>query len=124
MASGARRILRSLQAASGHVEACAIVSADGLLVASVMSDEVNVDRFAAMCASLLKLASRAAQEVARGDLRQVVLDGSAGPMLLTQAGGIGVLAVAGHPAAQLGKLILDTRAAARQLAELQEGSRP
>lgn len=101
-----------------------MVSPDGLLVASVMSSDVNVDRFAAMCASLLKLASRAAQEVARGDLRQVILDGSAGPMLLTHAGDIGVLAVAGHPAAQLGKLILDTRGAARQLAELREHNQP
>ncbi|KHK49133.1 hypothetical protein PI87_27100 [Ralstonia sp. A12] len=119
MAGRVRSILRNLQASSAHIEACAVVTLDGLLIASVMSDEVNADRFAAMCASLLTLASRAAQEIARGDLRQIILDGSEGQMLLTHAGGCGVLAVAGRPTAQLGKLILDARSTARELAELE-----
>jgi predicted regulator of Ras-like GTPase activity (Roadblock/LC7/MglB family) len=83
-----------------------------------MSPEVDADRFGAMCASLLALANRAAKEVSRGDLRQVILDGSLGPMLLTRAGDAGVLAVAANPAAKLGQLILDTRSTARALSEL------
>ncbi|ANH36400.1 hypothetical protein A3768_5621 (plasmid) [Ralstonia solanacearum] len=39
-------------------------------------------------------------------------------MLLIHAGDRGLLAVAGHPMAQLGKLILDARSAARELAGL------
>lgn len=117
-AARVRSILRNLLASSAHIEACAVVSLDGLLIASVMSDDVNADRFAAMSASLLTLASRAAAEAARGELRQLILDGSQGTMLLTQAGDLGVLSVAGHPGAQLGKLILDARATAGQLAGL------
>ncbi|WP_426400817.1 roadblock/LC7 domain-containing protein (plasmid) [Ralstonia sp. R-29] len=113
-----RSILRNLLASSAHIEACAAVSLDGLMIASVMSDDVNADRFAAMCASLLTLASRAAEEAARGELRQLILDGKNGTMLLTHAGSLGVLAVAGKPSAQLGKLILDARATAGQLAEV------
>jgi len=83
-----------------------------------MSQEVDADRFGAMCASLLALANRAAKEVSRGDLRQIILDGSLGPMLLTRAGDVGVLAVAASPAAKLGQLILETRNTARALSEL------
>lgn len=118
VASKARSILRGLHATSEHIDASALVSNDGLVVASVLGTDVDADRFGAMCASLLALASRAAQEVDRGDLRQIILDGARGPMLLTRAGSARVLAVATSPAANLGKIILDTRKAARSLAEL------
>lgn len=118
LASKTRALLRGLCASSDKVEATALVSHDGLIVASVMSSEVDADRFGAMCASLLALANRAAKEVSRGDLRQVILDGSLGPMLLTKAGDAGVLAVAATPAAKLGQLILDTRSTARALSDL------
>jgi predicted regulator of Ras-like GTPase activity (Roadblock/LC7/MglB family) len=118
LASKTRALLRGLCAASETVEATALVSHDGLIVASVMSKEVDADRFGAMCASLLALANRAAKEVRRGDLRQVILDGSLGPMLLTRAGRAGVLAVAASSDAKLGQLILDTRNTARSLSEL------
>lgn len=118
LASKTRALLRGLCASSEKIEATALVSHDGLIVASVMSKEVDVDRFGAMCASLLALANRAAKEVSRGDLRQIILDGSLGPMLLTRAGDAGVLAVAATPEAKLGQLILDTRNTARALSTL------
>ena len=117
-ASKTRSLLRGLCAASPDVEATALVSHDGLIIASVMSKEVDADRFGAMCASLLALANRAAKEVGRGDLRQIILDGTLGPMLLTRAGEAGVLAVAASPKAKLGQLMLDTRNTARSLSEL------
>lgn len=116
--SKARGMLRALQATSDKIEASALVSHDGLMLASVLSSEVNADRFGAMCASLLALATRAASEVDRGDLRQIILDGAHGPMLLTRAGNTGVLAVAASPKANLGKVILDTRKTATDLAAL------
>jgi len=124
-AKKARSLLRGLQASSEHIQASALVSNDGLIIASVLSSAVDADRFGAMCASLLSLATRAAREVDRGDLRQIILDGTQGPMLLTRAGASGVLAVAASPAANLGKVILDTRTTARSLVELkaaQEGA--
>lgn len=95
-----------------------MVTRDGICIASLLSGSADNDRFAAMCASLLALAARAAREVDRGELRQVILDGTLGPMLLTQAGATGVLAVAATPKANLGHLILETRKAAAELASL------
>lgn len=113
-----RGLLRSLQGASDCVRSCALVSFDGLMQGAVLAEGVDPDRFGAMCASLLALSTRAAKEVERGVLRQVILDGEQGPMLLTRAGTAGVLAVAADPTKNLGKLILDTRTTAHALAEL------
>lgn len=117
----ARGLLRGLQGASDSVRSCALVSYDGLMVASVLVEGVDADRFGAMCASLLALSTRAAKEVERGVLRQIILDGEHGPVLLTRAGTKGVLAVAADPTKNLGKLILDTRTTAAALATLGAG---
>lgn len=118
LASSARSILRNLQSGSDQIQASALVSGDGLVVASVLGSGVDADRFGAMCASLLALATRAAKEVDRGELRQIILDGAQGPMLLTRAGSAGVLAVAAANGVNLGKVILDTRNTAQKLATL------
>jgi predicted regulator of Ras-like GTPase activity (Roadblock/LC7/MglB family) len=118
-AKSARSVLRALHQAEEYVEASAVVSRDGLIVASQLSEGADADRFGAMCASLLALASKAATEVDRGQLRQVILDGTKGPMLLTHIGAFAVLAVAARPSkAPLGKLIMETRAAAGKLADI------
>jgi len=117
-ASRARGQLRALQAASDCVRSCGVFTYDGLLRASVLAPGVDADRFGAMCASLLALSTQAAREVERGALRQVILDGEHGPMLLTRAGDTGVLAVAADPTKNLGKLILDTRNTATAIASL------
>ena len=111
-------MLRKLQGTSPGVQSCALVSYDGLIRASVLAAGVDADRFGAMCASLLALSTRAATEVERGALRQIILDGELGPVLLTRAGQAGVLAVAADPSRNLGKLILDTRTAAAELSAL------
>jgi predicted regulator of Ras-like GTPase activity (Roadblock/LC7/MglB family) len=119
IARKARSLLRNLQASSNVIRSCALVSFDGLLLAAAMDEGIDADRFAAMCASLLALSARAAKEVERGVLRQVILDGDKGPMLLTRAGSLGVLAVAADPTPSLGKLIIDTRTTAQALALLE-----
>jgi predicted regulator of Ras-like GTPase activity (Roadblock/LC7/MglB family) len=111
----ARTHLRNLQAVSPEVRSCALISFDGLLIASFFAEGVNGDRFSAMCASLLALSTQAAKEVGRGQLRQIILDGEHGPVLLIRAGMVGVLMVAANSSTNLGKLILDTRSTATDL---------
>ncbi|MGM9486612.1 roadblock/LC7 domain-containing protein [Ideonella sp. YS5] len=112
-----RAILRGLQVSSSDVEGSALVSFDGLVIASELELHVDADRFGAMCASLVSLAVRAAREVDRGELRQLIVDGVNGPMLLTRAGDRGVLALAARPSASLGRLILDSRKAVLSIEE-------
>ena len=81
-----RPVLRTLNGVSPDIEASAVITSDGLTIAAVMGDGVDRDRFGAMCASLLALADRAAQEISRGRLKQVLIEGELGTMLLVQAG--------------------------------------
>lgn len=115
-AKHARGVLRELQLENTYIESAAVVSRDGLIIASLLGDKTDADRFGAMCASLIALAARATEEVDRGELRQIILDGTKGACLLTYNSNDRVLAVAAQSKAFLGKLIMDTRKAATKLA--------
>lgn len=110
-----RPILRELNASSGDIEASAVITGDGLALAWVLDESVDKDRFGAMCASLLALADRAAQEISRGVLRQVLVEGSKGSMLLVYAGKDAVLAVATKPTVNLGMVFLEAKKVASKV---------
>lgn len=115
LVSRLRGVLRNLQLTLPDIEASAVVTVDGITIASQLTASADPDRLGAMCASLLALADRAGREVNRGRLRQLILDGSSGPMLLTHAGETAVLAVAAAPSINLGRLILETRKVAAEV---------
>jgi predicted regulator of Ras-like GTPase activity (Roadblock/LC7/MglB family) len=117
-ASQTRSILRTLNGSSPDIEASATISRDGFIIGSVLGDEIDQDRFGAMCASLLALADRAAEEVSRGRLKQVLIEGESGLMLLVQAGPDAVLAIAAKPTLNLGRVFIEARKTAEQLAQL------
>jgi predicted regulator of Ras-like GTPase activity (Roadblock/LC7/MglB family) len=111
-ASAVRSVLRELNASSGDIEASAAITTDGYIIGAVLDKGVDADRFAAMCASLLALADRAAAEIARGEMKQVMIEGSLGMMLLVHAGADAVLAVASKPTVNLGMVFIEARKAA------------
>lgn len=119
-ASATRSILRELNTSSGDIEASAAITGDGFIIGAVLGDGVDEDRFAAMCASLLALAERAAEEISRGDLKQVMIEGTTGVMLLVHAGKEAVLAVAAKPTINLGMVFLEARKSATKLEKLLE----
>ena len=110
--------LRRLQASSGDCEAAAVVSADGLLIASALPPGVEEDRVSAMSAAMLSLGDRIAQELGRGALDQVFVRGEHGYVLLTAVGPDAVLTVLAPKEARLGLVLLDMRRAAADLAGL------
>ena len=57
--------LRDMQAASPDIEASAVVSVDGLIMASALPAEVEEDRVSAMSAAMLSLGERIASELGR-----------------------------------------------------------
>ncbi len=114
-ASALRSVLRELNSSSADIEASACISSDGYSMASVLGQGVDADRFGAMCASLLALAHRAAQEIQRGNLKLVLVEGEQGVMLLVQAGPDTILAVAAKPSKNLGMIFLDSRKVAQKL---------
>lgn len=120
-ASQVRSVLRELNTLSSDIEASAAITTDGFIIGAVLDKDVDEDRFAAMCASLLALAERAAEEISRGDMKQVMVEGSQGLMLLVRASQDAVLAVAAKPTVNLGRVFLEARKSAIKIQEVLSG---
>jgi uncharacterized protein len=99
--------LRDLQASSGDVEAAAIVSVDGLSMASSLPSNIEEDRVSAMSAAMLSLGERISSELGRGELEQVMVRGEYGYVILTAVGEEAVLTVLARKDAKLGLIFLD-----------------
>ena len=112
--------LREMQAASPDIEASAVVSVDGLIMASALPSEVEEDRVSAMSAAMLSLGERIAGELGRGHLKQVYIRGDKGYVLLTAIGEEAVLTALARENAKLGLVFLEMRRAAEHLVKVVE----
>lgn len=110
--------LRNLQSNATDVEASAIVSVDGLIIASLLPATVEEDRVSAMSAAMLSLGERIASELGRSTLDQVYVKGDAGYIVLMSVGEEAVLTVLARKAAKLGLIFLEMRRAVGGLADL------
>jgi uncharacterized protein len=110
--------LRDLQVASPDIEASAVVSVDGLIMASALPAETEEDRVSAMSAAMLSLGERIAQELGRGMLHEVYIKGEKGFVVLTAVGEDAVLTALARESARLGLIFLEMRRAAADLEKL------
>lgn len=111
-------VLSDLNVSSADIEASAIISRDGLTIASALTLNVDEDRVGAMAAAMLSLGDRTATELARGELEQVMIKGVNGYVLLIHAGKEAVLSTIVRKEAKLGLVFLDARRAAKAVSEL------
>lgn len=107
--------LKEMQAASPEIEASAVVSVDGLIMASALPADVEEDRVSAMSAAMLSLGERISSELGRGGLEQVYIRGNGGYVLLTAVGQEAVLTALARENAKLGLIFLEMRRAAEHL---------
>ena len=110
--------LRELQASSPDIEASAIVSVDGLTIASALPQGIEEDRVSAMSAAMLSLGERIATELGRGSLEQVYIKGVSGYVVLMSIGEDAVLTALAREQAKLGLIFLDMRRATEDLKRL------
>jgi len=110
--------IRDLQASTPDIEASAIVSVDGLIMASALPASVEEDRVSAMSAAMLSLGERIASELGRGVLNQVYIKGNDGYVILMSVGEDAVLTVLARKEAKLGLVFLDMRRTVEDLAAL------
>jgi hypothetical protein len=110
--------MRELQASTTDIEASAVVSVDGLIIASALPAGVEEDRVSAMSAAMLSLGERIAGELGRGSLNQVYIRGDQGYVLLMSVGEEAVLTVMARKEAKLGLIFLDMRRTVEDLSVL------
>jgi predicted regulator of Ras-like GTPase activity (Roadblock/LC7/MglB family) len=111
-------ILKELNGTSADIEASAVISTDGLTMATLLPADMDQDRVGAMSAAMLSLGDRTSKELARGILEQVLVKGDNGYVLMTYAGKEAVLTVIAKPNAKLGLIFLDVKRAAESIAKL------
>ena len=97
-------VLSDLNSSSVDITASAVISSDGLPIASMLQANIDPDRVGAMSAALLAL---------------VIVKGTDGYILLIQAGEDTVLVVTARESAKLGLILLDARRAARSIVDLE-----
>ncbi|MCS6880390.1 MAG: roadblock/LC7 domain-containing protein [Oscillochloridaceae bacterium] len=121
MASRTEEMVRHLKALSMNtpdIEASAVVSVDGLIMASALPADVEEDRVSAMSAAMLSLGERIASELRRGQLDQVFVRGEDGYVILMAIGEEAVLTALAQSRAKLGLVFLDMRRTANELINL------
>ncbi len=110
-------ILKEMKS-TGDVEASAIVSRDGLLIAADISSSVNADAFAAMSATMLGAAETAMSELGKGTPDRVVVESPSGKIVAMGAGEKALLVVMTTPKANLGLILLQLGKASKKIEEL------
>ncbi|MBD3286957.1 hypothetical protein GF359_09930 [candidate division WOR-3 bacterium] len=112
-----KNLLFRLNDAATEIEASAVISMDGLMLASALPPDVNDDDVAAISATLLGLGERTVEEFRQGTLRQVYVKGDNGFTIITNTGQDNVLIVVTNEHAKLGVVFLHIKVAAREIEE-------
>ncbi len=110
--------LSELRSSSGDVEACAIVSEDGLIIASLLPQGVEESRVAAMCAAMLSIGERTTVELKRGKLELLFIKGNEGYVIALHAGAHAVLVAMARKDTKLGLIFLDLSTAAEKIKKI------
>jgi len=99
-----KEILTELNRSAG-IYASAIVSRDGLLMASAMPEDVDAEAFAAMTATMVGAAETAFSELRRGVAERVIVEGTHGKIIAIGAGKDAILVGMADPKAMLGLIL-------------------
>ncbi|MCU1624041.1 MAG: Roadblock/LC7 family protein [Frankiales bacterium] len=110
--------IHGLLSQTPEIEAAAVVSFDGLPMASALPQSMDEDRVAAMSAALLSLGERAAQGLGRGELSQVYIEGDSGTVFLVSADDEAVLVAVAAKGAKVGMMLYEVRRTAAVVAEV------
>lgn len=111
-------VLRRLQSGSPDVEASALISDDGLMIASVLPGDIDDTRVGGMSATLLSLGIRAATELGRGNVDEVIVRGEHGYAVMLSAGRGVLLLTLANERAKLGLIFFDMREAINEIKQI------
>jgi len=108
-------ILQTFVSTTADVQGAAMVTPDGLPLASSLPGGMDDERVSAMSAAMLSLGDRIGQELARGDIDRIYVEGDEGFSILTSCGQDAVFLVLASKAAKQGVLMLEIKRAIAQL---------
>jgi len=107
-----------MEATNNDIQGSAVVSIQGLPICSVLSRNVNDGIVSAMSAAILSVSERAVEELARGDLKRILIEGGDGIIILSKAGQNAILCTLAKPKAALGMVFLNIQSVSQKIANL------
>ena len=110
--------LGTLKSVTPELEGAAVISVEGLMIASFLPEELEEDRMAAMSAAMLALGERIATDLGRGKLERVFINGDDGVVLLMSVDDKAVLTTLVSNEAKLGLVFLEMQDAVADLRNL------
>jgi predicted regulator of Ras-like GTPase activity (Roadblock/LC7/MglB family) len=111
-------LLREMEAVNPNIQGSAIVSVQGLPICSALARDVNDGIVSAMSAAILSVSERAVEELARGDLKRILIEGVDGIIILSKAGENAILCTLAKSDASLGMVFLNIQRVSNKIAEL------
>ncbi len=111
-------LLRQMEAVNPNIQGSAIVSVQGLPICSALARDINDGIVSAMSAAILSVSERAVEELARGDLKRILIEGVDGIIILSKAGENAILCTLAKSEASLGMVFLNIQSVSNKIAEL------
>jgi uncharacterized protein len=102
-------ILQNFVSSTPDIQGAAVVTPDGLPLASSLSNTLDEERVAAMSAAMLSLGERIGAELSRGSIDRISVDGTEGYGILTSCGEDAVFLVLASKSAKQGVLALEIK---------------
>jgi hypothetical protein len=108
-------ILQNFVSTTSDVQGAAMVTPDGLPLASSLPGGMDDERVSAMSAAMLSLGERIGKELVRGEIDRIYVEGDEGFSILTSCGQDAVFLVLAGKGAKQGVLMLEIKRAIAQL---------
>jgi uncharacterized protein len=108
-------ILQNFVSGTSDVQGAALVSPDGLPLASSLPGNMDEEKTSAMSAAMLSLGERIGKELARGTVEKIMVEGTDGYGILMGCGEDAVLLVLANQSAKQGLLMLDVKRAVGEI---------
>ena len=109
------QLVQNFVATTSDVQGAAVVTPDGLPLASSLPSSMDEERVSAMSAAMLSLGERIGKELLGGETDRIYVEGDEGYSILTSCGEEAMFLVLASKAAKQGLLMLEIK---RTLADL------
>lgn len=114
-------LLQNFVSTTAEVQGAALVTPDGLPLATILPGGMDEERVSAMAAAMLSLGERIGLELARGGIDRIYVEGEEGYSILTNCGRDAVFLVLASRSAKQGVLQLEIKRTVLDLKQILEG---
>ena len=104
--------------ATSDIQGAALVTPDGLSLSAVLPGDMDEERTAAMSAAMLSLGERIGQELSRGIVERIVVEGEKGYSVMVSCGEDAVLLVLASKQVKQGLLFLEVKRLVKDLSPM------